>query len=66
MRLNPLKRKLDRQNQYDLLRAIVDEAKLVRRKINAGEIGGEYFKGLRNPPVSHFAISPALEKLTRS
>jgi DNA-binding transcriptional ArsR family regulator len=61
--LEPFERKLDRQNQFDLLRAIVSEAKDTRRKINSGEVGGEYFKGLRNPPVSHFAVSPSLEKI---
>lgn len=64
--LEPFERKLDRQNQYDLLRTIIDEAKSIRRKITAGEIGGEYFKGLRNPPVSHFAVSPSLEAVLAS
>lgn len=64
--LEPFERKLDRQNQRDLLRAIVDEAKTTRRHINSGEVGGEYFKGLRNPPVSHFAVSPGLEKILSS
>jgi hypothetical protein len=64
--LEPFERKLDRRNQYDMLRAIIDEAKSVRRKITSGDIGGDYFKGLRNPPVSHFAISPSLEPVLAS
>lgn len=64
--LEPFERKLDRQNQYDLLRAIVEEARSVRRSIAAGRVGGEYFKGLKNPPVSHFAVSPSLEPLLAS
>jgi DNA-binding transcriptional ArsR family regulator len=64
--LEPFDRKLDRKNQFDLLRALIDEAKSVRRKIQTGEVGGDYFKGLKNPPVSHFAISPELEHLLAS
>lgn len=64
--LEPFERKLDRQNQQDLLRAIIDEAKTTRRRINSGEVGGEYFKGLRNPPVSHFAVNPSMEKVLSS
>jgi DNA-binding MarR family transcriptional regulator len=64
--LEPFERKLDRQTQRDLLRAIVDEAKSTRRKINAGEVGGEYFKGLKNPPVSHFAVSTDMENVLGS
>lgn len=26
-------------------------------------MGGKYFEGLKNPPVSHFAVSPELEKV---
>ena len=61
--LEPFERKLDRRNQYDLLRMIIDEAKLVRRRIYSGDVGGDYFKDLKNPPVSHFAVSPGLEKI---
>jgi DNA-binding transcriptional ArsR family regulator len=61
--LEPFERKLDRRNQFDLLRMIIAEAKQVRRKIVSGDVGGDYFKGLKNPPVSHFAVSPSLEKV---
>ena len=64
--LEPYGRKLDRQNQHDLLREIIEEAKTTRRKIIAGEIGGDYFRTLRNPPVSHFAVTPALEPILSS
>ncbi len=64
--LEPFERKLDRQAQRELLRAIIDDAKSTRRKIIAGEVGGEYFKGLKNPPLSHFAVSPDMEKILSS
>jgi len=35
----------------------------VRRGISTGQIGGKYFEGLNNPPVSHFAVNPSMEKL---
>jgi hypothetical protein len=61
--MEPFERKLDRHNQQQLLRALVEEARSVRRGISAGQIGGKYFEGLNNPPVSHFAVSPSMEKL---
>jgi hypothetical protein len=61
--LEPFDKKLDRHNQAALLKTIVNEAKQVRRGINSGEIGGAYFHDLTNPPVSHFSVTPALEKV---
>jgi DNA-binding transcriptional ArsR family regulator len=49
-----------------LLRTIVEEAKRVRREITHGALGGSYFEGLTNPPVSHFSVTPALEKVLSS
>lgn len=59
--LEPFDRKLDRFVQRELLRTIIAEAREVRRKIVTGEVGGNYFKELSNPPASHFAISKELE-----
>lgn len=59
----PFERKLDRHNQQQLLRALVDEARNVRRGIATGTTGGRYFEGISNPPVSHFAVSPSMEKI---
>jgi hypothetical protein len=64
--LEPFDKKLDRHNQAALLRMIVDEAKQVRREIASGELGGAYFHGIVNPPVSHFSVTPALEKVLSS
>lgn len=64
--LEPFERKLDRHNQQELLGELVNEAKSVRRRILTGEIGGTYFNGLTNPPASHFAVSPSLEKVLSS
>jgi len=61
--MEPFERKLDRHNQQQLLKALVQEARNVRRGINSGQIGGKYFEGLSNPPVSHFAVNPSMEKL---
>lgn len=61
--MEPFERKLDRHNQQQLLRSLVDEARNVRRGIAAGQIGGKFFEGLSNPPVSHFAVNPSMEKL---
>lgn len=61
--MEPFERKLDRSNQQQLLRCLVEEARNVRRGISAGKIGGNYFKELHNPPVSHFAVSQSMEKL---
>jgi hypothetical protein len=43
--LEPFDKKLDRHNQAALLRTIIEEAKLVRRGISNGELGGTYFLG---------------------
>lgn len=64
--LEPFDKKLDRHNQHSLLRTIVEETKNVRRRIISGEIGGTYFEGLASPPVSHFAVSPGLERVLSS
>jgi hypothetical protein len=61
--MEPFERKLDRHNQQQLLRSLVEEARNVRRGISTGQIGGKFFEGLTNPPVSHFAINPSMEKL---
>ncbi len=58
--LEPFENKLDRHNQYELLKHIVKEARSMRRRIAEGSIGGTYFKRLRNPPTSHFIVSPTL------
>ena len=61
--MEPFERKLDRHNQQQMLRSLVEEARNVRRGISTGQIGGKYFEGLSNPPVSHFAVNPSMEKL---
>ncbi|MBI5687260.1 MAG: transcriptional regulator [Verrucomicrobia bacterium] len=61
--MEPFERKLDRHNQQQLLRCLVEEARTVRRGITTGQIGGKFFDGLTNPPVSHFAVNPSMEKL---
>jgi len=58
--LEPFENKLDRHNQHELLKQIVKEARNVRRRIADGSIGGTYFQKLRNPPTSHFIVSPSL------
>jgi hypothetical protein len=42
---------------------LIDEARSVRRGIASGAVGGKYFDGLSRPPVSHFAVSPQMERL---
>lgn len=64
--LEPFENKLDRHNQQELLKHIVKEARDVRLKINDGSIGGAYFKDVRNPPTSHFIVSPNLTDIFRS
>ena len=64
--LEPFEQKLDRHIQQDLLMAIINEVKDVRRKIIAKEIGGDYFKVISNPPASHFSISRDFEPLMAS
>ncbi|WP_429128741.1 hypothetical protein [Aeromonas veronii] len=62
----PFSRKLDRHNQQVLLNKITNEAKTLKTKISTGDIGGSYFEGLSNPPVSHFTIYPTLEPMLAS
>lgn len=64
--LEPFEQKLDRHNQKALLDRLISEARDVRRRISTGDIGGTYFAGLSSPPVSHFAISPDLERMLSS
>jgi len=64
--LEPFERKLDRHNQQELLKVIIAEAKAVRKMIISKELGGGYFEGLSNPPVSHFTISQDLESVLLS
>lgn len=64
--LEPFENKLDRHNQKELLDFLIKEARDVRRRILAGEIGGTYFAELSDPPVSHFVVSPSLEDLFSS
>jgi hypothetical protein len=64
--LEPYERKLDRHNQKQLLDIIIHEANTVKRRIINGELTGSLFKGLRNPPVSHFTISTNMEILLGS
>lgn len=64
--MEPFERKLDRHNQQLLLRHLIEEARGVRKEISTGQTGGKYFDGLRNPPVSHFAVNPSMEKLLSS
>ena len=62
----PFSRKLDRHNQQVLLKRIISEAKTLKGKINMGDVGGNYFEGLSNPPVSHFTVYPTLEPMLAS
>ncbi|MCF7789809.1 MAG: hypothetical protein K9N47_27045 [Prosthecobacter sp.] len=64
--MEPFERKLDRHNQQQMLRALITEARNVRRGITTGQIGGKFFEGLTNPPVSHFAVNPSMESLLSS
>ena len=61
--MEPFEKKLDRHNQQQLLRALIEEARNVRKGISTGHVGGKYFEGLTNPPVSHFTVEPSMEKL---
>lgn len=62
----PFSRKLDRHNQQILLNKIINESKSLKSKISTGEVGGTYFEGLSNPPVSHFTVYPTLEPMLAS
>jgi DNA-binding transcriptional ArsR family regulator len=61
--LEPFENKLDRSNQKSLLDLVASEARQVRKSIQDGTVGGDYFKGLSTPPVSHFIVSRALESM---
>ena len=65
--LEPFENKLDRHNQRELLKYLINEAKEVRRRISNGEVGGSYFINVKgNPPSSHFTVSPELEEVLAS
>lgn len=64
--LEPFENKLDRHNQHELLKYIIGEARDTRRRISDGSIGGTYFDAVRNPPTSHFIVSPSLGNIFRS
>ena len=65
--LEPFEQKLDRHNQYKLLRALLNESVELKKRINRAEVGGNYFEPLGgNPPVSHFYIDPKLEGVLAS
>jgi DNA-binding MarR family transcriptional regulator len=64
--LEPFDNKLDRHNQEQLLRCIVEEARDVRSRIQYGTLGGTYFRDLKNPPTSHFVVNPALADIFKS
>lgn len=64
--LEPFEQKLDRHNQRQLLEHLIAEARTVRKKIVDGTVGGKYFEGLSNPPVSHFTVKPELESVLAS
>ena len=64
--MEPFERKLDRHNQQQLLDHLIKEARSVRKGISTGQVGGKYFEGLSNPPVSHFAVAPSTEDLLSS
>jgi DNA-binding transcriptional ArsR family regulator len=64
--LEPFEQKLDRHNQKQLLDHLITEARNIRKKIVDGEVGGKYFEGLSNPPVSHFIVKPDLEGVLAS
>ena len=64
--MEPFDRKLDRRNQKGLLSALQAEAKNVRTGIRTGQIGGKYFTGVSNPPVSHFTVDPSMESILSS
>lgn len=64
--LEPFEHKLDRHNQKLLLEHLINEARVIRKKITSGEVGGKYFNDLTNPPVSHFIVKPELENILSS
>lgn len=64
--LEPFENKLDRHNQQQLLKCVVQEARSVRNRISDRSVGGTYFNTLRNPPTSHFIISATLGNIFQS
>jgi hypothetical protein len=64
--LEPFQNKLDRRNQQQLLKCVVQEARNVRKKIYDKSVGGTYFNNLRNPPASHFIVNAALGDVFQS
>lgn len=65
--LEPFENKLDRHNQRELLKKLIEEALSVRKRISSGEVGGGYFSDLQGtPPTSHFTVSPELEDVFSS
>ena len=65
--LEPFENKLDRHNQQQLLKCIIDEARSVRKRIIEKEVGGKYFEALGgNPQTSHFIVNPDLVDILSS
>lgn len=65
--LEPFENKLDRHNQQQLLKCVIDEARGVKKRIIDKQVGGKYFDSLgSNPPTSHFIVSPELEEIFSS
>ena len=64
--LEPFENKLDRHNQEELLKHVISEARFVRKKIVDGSVGGTYFQQIKNPPTTHFVVSPTLCDVFRS
>jgi hypothetical protein len=64
--LEPFETKLDRHNQKELLNCLVTEARRVRKGIQDGTIGGQYFSAIQNPPTSHFIVSPLFDSVFQS
>lgn len=65
--LEPFENKLDRHNQKELLKHLIEEATGVKKRISSGEVGGGYFSDLQGiPPTSHFTVSPELEDVLSS
>ncbi|MFB5676772.1 hypothetical protein ACE3NQ_15500 [Paenibacillus terreus] len=58
--LEPFENKLDRYNQKALLDTIIKEARETKKRISSGDIGGNYFSDITNPPTSHFIVMPKL------
>jgi hypothetical protein len=59
-------RKVARRRQYELLRAIIEEARTARRRIVSGVAGADALKLPRHPPASHFTVELDPGKLLSS